>query len=394
MSIFVKQNILFQMNKANKYIASLITVMCFTACEEKDITNVMPHKDKTVITYIAADNNLDFTVRTCIDNMKEGFGKNLDNANFLVLVDTRSTTPQLIHLTKGKDGEIHENVVATFPESNVVDATFMSEVLNEVKSRFPASNYSLDYWSHGLSWVPDNNPFYAPSTKWIGQDGNETMDIKELREAIENSGIKFDYILFDACLMSSIEVAYELRNTADMIIASPIEIWEYAFPYKDISDLMCDKTNRAVEIAEKYAAFYNGSDMYSTGAIAVLKCSELEKLADEVRNIFKDSPVSVDQIDTDDIQYYDRYTYDMLYDLQQYIDAAAKVNGKDLTAFHEQMNNTVVYKYTTSTFATINIDTERYSGIGTYIPVKEYTGWNRYYQTLDWFKATEYLPFF
>lgn len=382
------------MNKANKYIVSLITVMCFTACEEKEIANIMPHKDKTVITYIAADNNLDFTVRTCIDNIKKGFGKNLDNANFLVLVDTRSTTPQLIQLAKGKDGEINENVVATFPESNVVDATFMSEVLNEVKNRFPASSYSLDYWSHGLSWVPDNNPFYTPSTKWIGQDGNETMDIKELREAIEDSGIKFDYILFDACLMSSIEVAYELRNTTDMIIASPIEIWEFAFPYKDISDLMCDKTNRAVEIAQKYAEFYNGSDAYSTGAIAVLNCKELEKLAHEVKELFKDNPVSVDQIDTDGIQYYDRYTYDMLYDLQQYIDAAAKVNGKDLTTFHEQMNNTVVYKYTTSSFASITINKEKYSGVGTYIPVKEYTGWNKYYQTLDWFKDTEYLPFF
>lgn len=382
------------MNKANKYIVSLITVMCFTACEEKEIANIMPHKDKTVITYIAADNNLDFTVRTCIDNIKKGFGKNLDNANFLVLVDTRSTTPQLIQLAKGKDGEINENVVATFPESNVVDATFMSEVLNEVKNRFPASSYSLDYWSHGLSWVPDNNPFYAPSTKWIGQDGNETMDIKELREAIEDSGIKFDYILFDACLMSSIEVAYELRNTTDMIIASPIEIWEFAFPYKDISDLMCDKTNRAVEIAQKYAEFYNGSDAYSTGAIAVLNCKELEKLAHEVKELFKDNPVSVDQIDTDGIQYYDRYTYDMLYDLQQYIDAAAKVNGKDLTTFHEQMINTVVYKYTTSSFASITINKEKFSGVGTYIPVKEYTGWNKYYQTLDWFKDTEYLPFF
>ena len=40
-----------------------------------------------------------------------------------------------------------------------------------------------------------------------------------------------EYILFDDCYMSSIEVAYELKDVADYLIASTCEVMAYGMPY-------------------------------------------------------------------------------------------------------------------------------------------------------------------
>ena len=57
------------------------------------------------------------------------------------------------------------------------------------------------------------------------------MDVLEMVRAIT---IHLDYIIFDACLMGGIEVAYELRNVADKIGFSQAEILAHGFPYKPI----------------------------------------------------------------------------------------------------------------------------------------------------------------
>ena len=40
-----------------------------------------------------------------------------------------------------------------------------------------------------------------------------------------------DYILFDDCYMSSVEVAHALRHVTDYLIGSTSEIMAYGFPY-------------------------------------------------------------------------------------------------------------------------------------------------------------------
>ena len=57
------------------------------------------------------------------------------------------------------------------------------------------------------------------------------MDISELAAAIDGSGVRFDYLLFDACFMSSVEALYDLRRAADYIVASPCEVMAHGFPY-------------------------------------------------------------------------------------------------------------------------------------------------------------------
>ena len=70
----------------------------------------------------------------------------------------------------------------------------------------------------------------GPPTRWLGGDAYQT-NISAFDKGIEDSGIgKFQYILFDDCNMTGIEVAYELRNATHRIIGSPTEIMAYGMP--------------------------------------------------------------------------------------------------------------------------------------------------------------------
>ena len=91
----------------------------------------------------------------------------------------------------------------------------MKQVLNDIIQMYPAQEYRLILWSHGTSWLPAGS-----SLRSFGEDSGKQMNIPDLAE---NLPIKFDFILFDACLMGSVEVVYELKEKANFIISSSTE---------------------------------------------------------------------------------------------------------------------------------------------------------------------------
>lgn len=62
------------------------------------------------------------------------------------------------------------------------------------------------------------------------------MNIDDLHEALQVLP-KLDFLLFDACFMESVEVAYALRDCGDYMISSPTEIPGVGAPYEDVVPL-------------------------------------------------------------------------------------------------------------------------------------------------------------
>ena len=52
-----------------------------------------------------------------------------------------------------------------------------------------------------------------------GVTSDDQTDISTLADAISDAGLKMEFILFDDCYMSSVEVAYDLRHVTGHIIA-------------------------------------------------------------------------------------------------------------------------------------------------------------------------------
>lgn len=131
-------------------------------------------------------------------------------------------------------------------------------------ARYPnPSRLVLSLVGHGNGWsanaLPSLPTRWSDQSEQIGgllwddtvgdaQTGTRSLSTKALGVALEQTvatiGRKFDLLYLDACSMGIAEVAYEVRTSADFLLASPNTAWA-AFPYdKLLEQVDTVKTNR------------------------------------------------------------------------------------------------------------------------------------------------------
>ncbi|WP_353333339.1 clostripain-related cysteine peptidase [Bacteroides sedimenti] len=373
----------------------LLFCIAFTlvACHN-DEPQIPEAANRTVLVYMIADNTLAGNVEANVDSMMSGYKATKEAANLIVYVDEAGKTPVLFKLEKNSNGSVSKTIIKNYPEQNSVDVTVMQGVLSDVFNNFRADSYGLILWSHGYSWVPSSST-KTISTRWFGQDNatktqydsNNFMDITDLNEALSVAP-KFDFILFDACLMSGVEVAYELKDRAEYIIAAPTEIIDLGFPYNRIVEPMFGSKDNFKELAIRYFDYYNAMNgLYKSATIAMIKCSEMGNLAMITKNILAAHKSEFSTLPTTSIQLYDRVgaSSHFAYDFGQLIGSVA--TSAEQSALQKQLDATVVYKATTDYFIDLRIDPLHFSGLGAYIPRQEQTAYNIFFKTLSWYQA-------
>ncbi|MBI5567970.1 MAG: DUF11 domain-containing protein [Chloroflexi bacterium] len=117
----------------------------------------------------------------------------------------------------------------------------LSEFLKSAIRAYPnAGQVIVSLVGHGSGWYPDALP--GQPSAWDGQPGGLLWDEhprsylttkalgQALRWAVQATGVKVDLLYLDACLMAMSEVAYEVSDSVDYVLAS--ENWSWAaFPY-------------------------------------------------------------------------------------------------------------------------------------------------------------------
>lgn len=93
----------------------------------------------------------------------------------------------------------------------------MQTVIGDMMSVYPSESYGIIFGSHGSGWLPT-----IAGTRSIGQDGgwhsSDTALIPELAEVFAyGKSSKFDFVLFDACMMGCAEVYYELKDLCQIL---------------------------------------------------------------------------------------------------------------------------------------------------------------------------------
>lgn len=374
---------------------------------------------RTVLVYIAADNNLSQFANPNIKSMSSGFGRRSENLNLLVFVDRKDVVPVLLHVNSN---EI--DTVKVYPELNSADTDVLREVIDYVCDNWKSDSYGLVLWSHGTGWVPTNQLNYvAPNLGWIqSRDGStplsdvlawqrypsvETkafawedrskgtpryscMEIDALTDAIPE-GV-FDYIVFDACYMGNVEVIYALRNKTRYIVSSCYEIEGYGFPYDRITrDLM---NGNLIKTCREFYDYYSISGTMQMAGVSLVKTDGLDSLASCFRKIVEKYGDRVPDMDISDIQYLDRFRNHICFDLEDFLDKL-DIDNEYLTEFRLQLERCIPYKVSTpyifkDTFDEIKID--RYCGMSVYIPVREYDshGLNEDYRKTEWSINTGY----
>jgi len=224
----------------------------------------------TFMVYLDADNNLD---PAGVDDILEmqAIGSTSD-VNIVVLFDRYDRVcgfngSAVLYVYKGWNETIWGGWTSDY-ELNMGDPATLTWFIGFASEHYPAEKYALILWDHGSNWE-------GVCWDWTN---NDYLTIQEVREALDNSQVKINLLAFDACLMASIEVSYEisLTNKVDVMVASEDFIQLDGYPYdmilKNLTEnpLLCEDTF-AVHIIDDYILSYTHTACFATLSAINLK---------------------------------------------------------------------------------------------------------------------------
>ena len=374
-----------------------------------------------MLLYSAGFNSLTSYLTEDIEDLESGWlpGKNRNDDVVLVYSHfpespgkySVPSSPVLARLYAGPEGEAMADTLIVYDGSVVSSSPAqLNEVLSYVKDAFPAAGYGMVFSSHATGYLPvgfyqkpdsyiyKGNvatqmsldgygavavPFVElssdpglPAVKSIGQDQvgaigqrvSYEMDIADFAEAIP---MELDYILFDACLMGGIEVAYELAGKCNLIAFSQAEVLAEGLNYSTITSHLIKEKEMTdmVSVCDDYFQQYDQkTGAYRSATISLVDCDKLEPVADVCREIFSAHREGLASIEPQKVQRFYRSSYHWFYDLESIVTEAGATE-EEIASLHNALDQCVLYKGHTpefmSDFAITTFSGFRLSGIST-----------------------------
>lgn len=393
------------MNKISTVI--ILLIFCLSSCvegereEPKDLERVL-------LIYCAGDNSLSSSLASIAEEIRKGW--EYTGNRCLIYYDAVDDVPKLLSIRGGccETPTPYIEVVESYEEENSTSPEVFARVIHRVKEQHPAPSYGLIFTSHGSGWLPEGalqNP-----TRSIGQDkdlgttasGSSEMEISDFVKAIPGD-ITFDYIIFEACLMAGIEVAYELKDKANYILASSAELLVPGF--KDVYSiahryLMNNNLSTSAALSSFARDYYDHileldlGLVYQSTTLSIIKTADLEKLAEISANILAREGEM--KVDINSLQHFDRpgiygdYPVSPKYfDMEEYIENIATPD--EFEEFTGQLSKAVIWKEASPTFmiGAGGFPIKRHCGLTIYIPQALFPKLNEAYKHTAWSKRIQ-----
>ena len=412
-----------------KWLYTLLVIV-LAACSN-EIPEQQPAKrsGRTVLAYLISNNkagSLDTYLRDNVIDMYTALGNMKESCTLLVFYrpytgDAPLSKPTLMSFYA--DGRGNFNNVAALTGSELTfdavcriaqkkeytmnsqiatDPAVMEEVFTDMQTVAPSDSYGLILGSHASGWMKGT----SVPTKAFGDDDGYNIDIPDLADVLKNSfSEKLDFVLFDACMMGTAEVGYELRETTSYCIASVMETPVYGFPYDQILPYLYSENVDYSAVCHEFISFNKTKDVW--GTCAVMDCSQMENLASAVKaklSEWEDAlfSVSMRNVQQYGVNNYKYFSYDVL-DFFRELGGKSGVAETDLNeviaSIQTVLNEAVIAKecIPNPSNSSFRVDEARFCGIGMYIPkeVNDYVpdniswnNWNDYYkQSISWYRA-------
>ncbi len=237
---------------------------------------------------------------------------------------------------------------------DMLDYSNITYLLDYGYEHYETEFYDLILWDHGAG------PIYGYGYDEYNKIG--TISVEDLENALKNShfngGNKLELIGFDACLMSSVEIASVLSDYSEYMVASqetePGAGWNYKYLSKvdaDTSSLEMGKL-----IVDYYDDFY-AQKKYITGvSLSLLKLNKVENVENAIDNLFANMDEKlIDEFSTfsrtrsksktfgrieDEYYYYD------LVDLKDFIDNLPEEYYEEVNSLNASLEDFVIYQKT------------------------------------------------
>lgn len=352
--------------------------------------------------YIMAENSLSSYATSDLLEMKMAANVIPDDCELLVFIDDvkHPRICRMHHNGKTAQCDTIHSFKNDFSSSDIENARMVFSWVNE---RYPAQTMNVVLWSHGSGWVTGNKV----RNKSLGMDNEKNdysnytsaaLDIDELSLLLSELKVKPTVLLFDACFMQTIETAYELRNSAEWIIASPAEIPAKGAPYDILMEHLFAKDIDPIAIVDAYCSDY--LNKREGVVLSVIDCNAMEQFAKDCAEYI---PVAFNRSkgDANTAFSYLKGGY-YLGGASRYPDYsdlnAVMKNNLDASLYNEwrkSLANVVLYKATTGSWYSAlhrkyyTVDKDVYCGVSMYLPREGED--NLYYNTdfvsTSWYSA-------
>jgi len=281
----------------------LLALLFFSSCEQAvftDFQGISAPRKWTIIVYMAADNDLESAAIADLNEL-EAVRYNAQ-VTVLALVDRNPAydmtngnwSDTRLFEIRTDPGGLNSTIVSTRldcpelglsagteTELNTADPLVLSRLIDFAKRSYPAEHYALFVWGHGTGWR--SGPFAGTSQAPVkaaafDDTQGQYMALPSFGRAIADKGLSL--IGFDTCYAAVLELAYQIRNDAELFAGSEGEIlsngWDYTSLFTDFlgkSDLSVNDLGDSIQ--DHFAAQYAG---LSSATISQVRLPEIENL--------------------------------------------------------------------------------------------------------------------
>jgi len=375
----------------------------------------------TVMIYLDADNNLESAGIDDINEM-EIVGSS-DDVNIVVQVDripysvlaTNNqgyaddvsngdwTNTRRYYITQDFDSYIINSqlIGGDLGELNMGDPQTLVDFASWATINYPAKKYLLVIWNHGGGF---RSPAYTTKDiAWDDTSGGDKITMPELEYALSDIntqiGKKIDIVGMDACLMAMTEVAYQIKDYADILVASeenePADGWPYDTILGELAgNPFISSEQLAVDIVDKYIFSYP----YNNVTQSAIDLSYIDTLAGQLSNlalaIMSDSSTTKSKYVLASVssQYYGDWDFIDLYDFCNQL--LTYSNSLDVKNIALNIQQTLNYSVIKSGYSGGSVSGSK--GLSIYFP---YTAYHYYYnytnfaQDTFWDEMLSYLGY-
>ncbi len=252
--------------------------------EEEVEDNRPKAKSFTMMVYMVGS-DLESFDQAASSDLRQMIAGNLSDKLNVVLQTGGSTqwhTPQFVadwaqrwRLTQDGFEELGEQL----PQLNMAEPDTLRDFVTFAATNYPADRYGLVFWNHG-----------GGAVKGFGYDENFDMDALTLQElyaalngATNDSGIAFEWIGFDACLMATVETAYMMSPFSRYMIASEELEPNHGWNYEPIVTALADDPSMSGAqlgdvIIDSYQQEAEAEGTETTITLSVLNLAYVDKL--------------------------------------------------------------------------------------------------------------------
>lgn len=329
-------------------------------------------RDWTIMVYMAADNSLE---EYAIENINQMEMVGSTAQSTIIVQADRSgqhytdgkndwVGARRYYITRDSDAStMHSTLLESMGDQDMASPQTLVNFVNWATHEYPAEHYMLVLWDHGRGW---QNRSITPmglnrqvKAIFADESSGDEMTLTGLTQATQQIP-HMDIIAFDACLMGMMEVAYSVKDNADLMVASEENVPGDGLPYQQIlSKIASSPTMTPVQVSQavvdeyiKHASGLSGT--FTESAINLASLSQVVSATDQLAQSILANIGTVRTAIRNAQQQTQHYDFDHLYydDYKDLYDFASRVNDQVANAQVQSaaqgvmasISNTVLYQ--------------------------------------------------